>query len=475
MPLRRSQHYGADTITVASNNSHIFICTTAGTTAETEPAAYAAAVDGTQITDGTAVFTAYPLPAIPTRISSHPYAVNTIKVASNATRIFTCITAGTSATTEPVEYATAADNQLLIDGTAVFRAVTQHAVRANSQKYWEGDAVVVASNTRPFYCISPTGHSDTSAATEPPGYATAVDGTLVTDGGCVFQAGTPLTRADSYLTPPTISSWWRATARTFSIARKPELARQRSPWLCRRCGWRTDYRRHRGFRASTKYSIRANSQAYGADTIKVASNPSRVFTCTASRTSAGGACRICGCGRQRITDGGATFAPAGPIGPRQQSGLFADTIAVPSNPTRIFTCETTLGVTRRRSHRCVYGRCRRHAHHRWQRCLPRSAPLSSWITAQQPPIYPTIIEPTSTWDVGILPLETTTLFEIIDYDLLTTRLWSRGPTFQGHCSALLQQALCPRREQVFVKTYKTKIYSVGGSVLYFSAVGNPAD
>lgn len=43
---------------VASNSGRAFICTTAGTSASSEPGAYATAVDGDSITDGTAVFKA---------------------------------------------------------------------------------------------------------------------------------------------------------------------------------------------------------------------------------------------------------------------------------------------------------------------------------------------------------------------------------------------------------------------------------
>lgn len=43
---------------VASNDGRVFFCTTAGSTAASEPAGYASAVDGDSVTDGTAVFRA---------------------------------------------------------------------------------------------------------------------------------------------------------------------------------------------------------------------------------------------------------------------------------------------------------------------------------------------------------------------------------------------------------------------------------
>lgn len=47
-----------DVIKLASNSGRIFICTTAGTTAGSEPAGYATAVDGDSVTDNTATFKA---------------------------------------------------------------------------------------------------------------------------------------------------------------------------------------------------------------------------------------------------------------------------------------------------------------------------------------------------------------------------------------------------------------------------------
>jgi hypothetical protein len=46
------------TLKVATNTGRVFFCTTAGTSAGSEPAGYAAAVDGGSVTDGTAVFRA---------------------------------------------------------------------------------------------------------------------------------------------------------------------------------------------------------------------------------------------------------------------------------------------------------------------------------------------------------------------------------------------------------------------------------
>lgn len=60
---------------VASNPGLDFICTTAGTTASSEPAGYATAVNGGTVTDGTAVFTA--------QNTKHIFQNNSIDIASS--------------------------------------------------------------------------------------------------------------------------------------------------------------------------------------------------------------------------------------------------------------------------------------------------------------------------------------------------------------------------------------------------------
>jgi hypothetical protein len=59
--------------------------------------------------------------------------------------------------------------------------------RQNSHAYSVGDVIAVATNPgRIFFCTASSGNS---AASEPGGYATAVDGGAVTDGSCTFRAG----------------------------------------------------------------------------------------------------------------------------------------------------------------------------------------------------------------------------------------------------------------------------------------------
>ncbi|MEY9184696.1 hypothetical protein ABIG06_006244 [Bradyrhizobium sp. USDA 326] len=86
------------------------------------------------------------------------------------------------------------------------------------------------------------------------------------------------------------------------------------------------------------------------------------------------------------------------------------------------------------------------------------------------------IEPTDTWDVGTLKLQTPTLFEIIDYDLFDNKVFTVAWTDAvGNTKRFYDGADVPAANGFYVRTYKTKMYSVGGSVLYFSAIGNPAD
>lgn len=62
---------------------------------------------------------------------------------------------------------------------------SQAAARANTTAYVAGNFIKVASNPgRLFICTSP----GTSAGAEPAGYASAVDGSIITDGSATFQA-----------------------------------------------------------------------------------------------------------------------------------------------------------------------------------------------------------------------------------------------------------------------------------------------
>jgi hypothetical protein len=64
---------------------------------------------------------------------------------------------------------------------------SQVTTRQNSHAYSVGDIMKTASNPgRIFFCTASSGNS---AGSEPGGYASAVDGGVVTDGSCTFRAG----------------------------------------------------------------------------------------------------------------------------------------------------------------------------------------------------------------------------------------------------------------------------------------------
>jgi hypothetical protein len=97
--------------------SYPFVCTTAGTTAGSEPAGYATATAGSTVTDGTAVFS---VPS--TRINAHAYSTGQWIFATSNALPFQCTGAGTSAGAQPAAYATAIINTSVTDGTATFQA-----------------------------------------------------------------------------------------------------------------------------------------------------------------------------------------------------------------------------------------------------------------------------------------------------------------------------------------------------------------
>ena len=71
---------------------------------------------------------------------------------------------------------------LTADSTSQWNATA----RANSTSYSLGNTISVPDNAgRVFFCTS----AGTSASSEPAGYASAVDGGSVTDGGATFRAG----------------------------------------------------------------------------------------------------------------------------------------------------------------------------------------------------------------------------------------------------------------------------------------------
>ena len=77
----------------------------------------------------------------------------------------------------------ATGSALTADSTSVWTSLV--TARQNSYAYSVGAVMVPIANTRAFFCTT----AGTSAGSEPGGYASAVDGGSVTDGGAVFRAG----------------------------------------------------------------------------------------------------------------------------------------------------------------------------------------------------------------------------------------------------------------------------------------------
>jgi len=85
--------------------------------------------------------------------------------------------------------------------------------------------------------------------------------------------------------------------------------------------------------------------------------------------------------------------------------------------------------------------------------------------------------PSGTWSVGVLGLQTTTLYEIVDYDLFDNKVfaivWTAGPP-TNTVKRFYNGVEVPTATGFYCRTYKTKMYAVGNSTLSFSATGNPA-
>jgi len=84
--------------------------------------------------------------------------------------------------------------------------------------------------------------------------------------------------------------------------------------------------------------------------------------------------------------------------------------------------------------------------------------------------------PSGTWSVGVLGQQTTSIHEIIDYDLFDNMvfviLWKNSA---GAVGRYYNGADLPLARGFYCRTYKNKMYTVEGSILYFSAIGNAGD
>jgi len=85
--------------------------------------------------------------------------------------------------------------------------------------------------------------------------------------------------------------------------------------------------------------------------------------------------------------------------------------------------------------------------------------------------------PEGTWSVGVLGQQCTTIYEIIDYDLFENKvfviLWTTSPDAGSTIMRFYDGVNVPTATGFYCRTYKTKMYSVQGSMFAFSATGDP--
>lgn len=89
---------------------------------------------------------------------------------------------------------------------------------------------------------------------------------------------------------------------------------------------------------------------------------------------------------------------------------------------------------------------------------------------------PGVIEPVSEWDVGVQRLDGGPIYSVIDYDLFDNKVFVNIETdANGTVARFYNGVSVPAATGRYIKTYKTKIFGVEGSILSFSAVGDPTD
>jgi hypothetical protein len=85
-------------------------------------------------------------------------------------------------------------------------------------------------------------------------------------------------------------------------------------------------------------------------------------------------------------------------------------------------------------------------------------------------------EPSGVWSVGVLGQQLSTpIYEIVDYDLFDNRvfviLWVDAA---GAVKRFYDGIETPSAKGFYCRTYKTKMYTVGGNFMHFSATGDPS-
>lgn len=86
------------------------------------------------------------------------------------------------------------------------------------------------------------------------------------------------------------------------------------------------------------------------------------------------------------------------------------------------------------------------------------------------------IDPVGEWDVGTLQLDANAIEQIVDYDLFDNKVFTVFTTdTTGNLLHCYDGVQVPGANGRYIRTYKTKIFGVEGSVLWFSSVGDPTD
>jgi hypothetical protein len=103
-------------------------------------------------------------------------------------------------------------------------------------------------------------------------------------------------------------------------------------------------------------------------------------------------------------------------------------------------------------------------------------------TFRATPGAPSIADPGSPWGVGVLGQNIASIYDIIDWDVYSNKifvtLWTDAAGNVARlydCSPISMKNSSGVQDPhgFFCRTYKTKVFMVEGSVLYFSAVGEP--
>ncbi len=148
-----SVYYPVGSRALSACETRVLKCTTAGVSNSSEPAAIATAAQGTSETDGTVTWLIERvLPAI--RNDSTGYLLADGAVSSDRTKLLVCTTAGTTASSEPASIANAVIGETVTDGTASWIVAEVGAgYWTKNTDYTYGDYIQSARSRYVFRCL----------------------------------------------------------------------------------------------------------------------------------------------------------------------------------------------------------------------------------------------------------------------------------------------------------------------------------